>query len=149
MAGEEDKPDITPEYCKGRRLIFHPKTPDEARFIQQEFFRMGIGWRSSGKKVLYCEELCATTLYVEDGALHYREKDPRRMVDGVVCDVSKLGHYVPPKTADDVYQLLLDMRAEITDLRQEIAQLRREVGPTQIEKPKQSLPRPKGLDGTG
>jgi hypothetical protein len=41
---------ITKEFCANRRLCFHPKTPDEARFIQEQLFKMGFGWRAAEKR---------------------------------------------------------------------------------------------------
>jgi hypothetical protein len=137
---------ITKEFCANRRLCFHPKTPDEARFIQEQLFKMGFGWRASGEKILYCDQLPKSTLYLENGSLFWNESGGRT-TDGVLCDSAQFNHrYVapppplPPKTIDDVFNLVAEMQKEIDTLRQQVADLHKEVMPQKMDKPSVKLP---------
>lgn len=135
---------LTKEFCQGRELCFHPKTPDEARLIQVNLFAMGFRWSTSGVKILYCDELVASTLYLnQDGKMTWNDEAGRE-TKGVLCDASQFDkNYIAPplppapapaKTLDDVFNLIASLQKEVAELRQQVTDLHGEIMPKPLEK---------------
>ncbi len=116
---------LTPEYCRRHRLIFYPKTMDEAIFIQERLSEFSIRWVSGEPVGNFARECVDKGMLVDNGALYY---NPERKPGDVVCDSSQFDKkYIPPDRAFLLEQFN-KMAEKIDALSSRVAELESKVG---------------------
>jgi hypothetical protein len=134
------RPRITPAYCAGRKLYFHPQSAEEAQFIQERLFEMGFKWREGQTHPLYVDALAHGALFLENGVMF---RSSSREASGTFCDIRQLDEkYLSP---DQVFMMeqFNRMAAQIEALTQKVADLESALRPHgEIEKTKRPLPPP-------
>jgi len=101
----ENNTQITKEILGNNILIFQPKTPDEAAFIQQKIFELGGVWgetkRRERVKVQSLGDCVATGMVVKNGQLYYNPSNESKS-HGVLCTSEQLDKsYVPPLSTQE------------------------------------------------
>lgn len=91
---DQETPELTPEYCKTalKRLVFRPKTVDEAAFIAEQF--IGMGYR------YYKPEFASQLELALKGSI-YLDTDKTIMVradsvDGISCSIDGFRQFFVP-----------------------------------------------------
>jgi|GEM_PF-2623156 len=132
-----DAPKITREYALGHRLVFYPKSTDEARTIQEAIFKMGFGWSDNDKAAKNLQDCVDTGILLDHGKLYY---NPTKSSANIVCQTEMLDeNYLPPveKRMQEMFNILM-MR--IDDLSEQIARIEKQISPDTLEKPKRKAP---------
>lgn len=84
---------LTFEFCHSHRLVFQPRTGEEALLIQQRLRDYGIIWANSdsvGSKIQECVE---KGMAVESGKLYY---NPTQSPDNILCSADQFDrNYIP------------------------------------------------------
>lgn len=81
---------ITREFCKGKRLVFFPKTEEEAALIQRQLFTLGFGWADKGAQIKDCYECVMQGFVAMDGQLTTKPT-PETFNTGFICTKEQLG----------------------------------------------------------
>jgi hypothetical protein len=143
---------ITQEYCRGKNLLFYPKSESEAAFIQQSLFNLGLSWGSRRKDTLYLKESVQKGLVLNDklGGLYLSSGQADRAI-GTICSSAQ---FDPPfdtntpehrerlvreyGTEKEMMILLLDkfnsMAERIDTLSAQVEKLNAEIAPTHLQK---------------
>ena len=133
---------ITKEFCKGKTLIFFPRSFDEAVFIQRQIFKMGFKWGKGS----YDFEDSSTTVIDSDARLLegllleknkealFARPDTEELRSGVLCDPAQLDEtYLPPQ------QQVMEQFNKLSDRVEQVAamvdELRAEMSPKKLDKP--------------
>jgi hypothetical protein len=124
---------LTREFCRDRRLIFFPKTEQEAEFIQRRLFGMGFKW-PNGATEARCLDDCVAggMILTSDGAIYHR---PSRSDNGLLCTSAQFDeNYLPPDMA-----LLMEqfnqLSAQMKELAKSVAEIQKELQPQKLDKP--------------
>ncbi|MEZ0261107.1 MAG: hypothetical protein ACAH80_08860 [Alphaproteobacteria bacterium] len=88
---------ITRALCHSARLVFSPKTEEEAIFIQERLFAMGCAWGDGRTNVSEVASCVAKGILVDHGKIYYNpNSDPKN----ILCRTDQLdSNYVPPDKA--------------------------------------------------
>lgn len=128
---------ITPEMIKRERLVFYPKTEEEAREIQLRLFKMGADGAESGQTVSRLDECAQKGMVSDRGTIYY---SPDKSRPGIRCSLADIPEDYRPTpqeefaslSADGKMLALFNMLAEVAE---RIERIEREVGPRQLDKP--------------
>jgi hypothetical protein len=136
-----DASKITREYALGHRLVFFPKSTEEAQAIQEAIFKMGFYWADGDKEVKKLPECVDKGILLDHGKLYYH---PTKSSANIVCQTEMLDeNYLPPaeKRMQEMFNTLM---ARIDDLSEQIARIEKQVGPDELQKPRKPPPLGKG-----
>jgi len=135
----EENDILTKEFCDNNILLFYPKTPEEAEFIQYKIFEMGYAWGGSeGTRICNLEECVSKGMVLKHGGLYYNP-DANSKNSGIVCTSEQFDkNYRPPLTLE---QQIKELAAEVTALHATINAIYEAVSPKTIDKPRVSAPR--------
>lgn len=139
-----DTPKITPEYALGHKLVFFPKSTDEAQAIQEAIFKMGFSWADDDKGVKKLQECVDKGILLDHGKLYYH---PSKSSANIVCQTEMLDeNYLPPaeKRMQEMFNTLM---ARMDQLSEQIARIEKQIGPDALQKPR-NLPPPRGKGHT-
>ena len=125
----ENTQKITREFCQGKRLLFFPRTEDEAICIQRKFFALGYKW-ADGDGAVKRAELCVKKgMVLNDGQL-YDSPGSESLQKGFLCTADQF---------DDAYktdrELLLDLFNRLAAIEKQQAEILAELRPQQLDKP--------------
>lgn len=137
---------LTPEFCRKRRLVFLPKTPEEAVFVQRKLFEMGFSW-SGGSVSVGCVNDCLMRGMVldDDGHLYYAPGNK-----GLLCTSDQFDEPFDPRdirnSVTPTDQILKEMFNRLSAQNERIIELlekiRDDLRPPQDIKLPSSTPRP-------
>jgi hypothetical protein len=88
---------VTKALCHSARLVFRPKTEEEAIFIQERLFALGVAWGDGRTYVSEVAGCVANGMLVDHGKLYYNPPDDAKNIH---CRADQLdSNYVPPDKA--------------------------------------------------
>lgn len=130
---QENREKITKDFCRGKILLFFPKTENEAAFIQRQIFSLGFKWcREYGTEVSFLDRCVVSGMELDDGVLYTgpSESDRNR---GVLCNSAQFDDsYVAPLTDREMLMAIFNRLAAVEKQQAEIlAELR----PKILQKP--------------
>jgi hypothetical protein len=119
---------LTPEFCRKHRLLFYPRTTEDAVFIQERLADFGIHWVGGAGPGSHARECVDKGMLVDGGELYY---NPQAKSDDILCDATQFDkNFLPPDRAFLLEQF--NKLAEKIDAQSaRIAELEKKVGEMQ------------------
>lgn len=136
---------LTAGDCQSQKLLFYPRSLEEAAAIQRGLFRLGIGW-GQGAKVQALAECVQKGMIVLEGRLFYNPSAENRS-EGKVCTLDQLPRTAPVDVmqylqGDDLQREIFNrLSARMDKLEQMVAEIHAAV------MPHPALPKPAALKG--
>lgn len=85
---------LTAAFCLNNRLIFRPRSEEEALFIQERLSAFGIRWVNGDPVGTRVAECARHGMIVDEGKLFY---NPRSEEGSILCTADQFGaEYIPP-----------------------------------------------------
>lgn len=130
---QHNKERLTKEFCQSRRLVFFPKTEQEAALIQRKLFSMGFAW-ANGAVDARCLDDCVKSgmILTSEGVIYH---SPSSGDNGLVCTSAQFDeNYLSPDMALLMGEIK-KLSAQITALTEEVAEIKKELQPQKLDKP--------------
>jgi hypothetical protein len=128
---------ITEEFCKGKTLLFYPKTKAEVEFILDRAFEMGTYWINSGKVTTPrdIETAIEGGLNIKGGKIYTNQTSDDK-ANGIVCTGEQFDYIIDennPAAMSD-RQLLMTLFNKVTVLSEQVTYLTAEIAPKHLQK---------------
>jgi len=124
---------ITKEFCRGKTLIFYPKTAEEAEFIQSKIFEMGYHWGYARVAEVGHASTCIAAGMVLKNEKLYTDPNNESLLNGILCTYDQFEKYPTER------ELMLELFNQLAALSKKVDAIYTEVMPRVMDKPK---PRP-------
>src|SRR5438309_1843128 len=125
----ENHEKITKEFCKEKRLVFNPKTVQEAELIQQQIFQMGYSWGNPQLVgVTNTTECISRSMLLDDGKLYTASRSYLNETD-LLCTSDQFAD----KYRSD-RELMLEIFNRLADLSKKMDAVYEEVMPKVLKK---------------
>jgi len=126
---------LTKEFCRGKRLVFYPKTEAEAEWIQRHLFGMGFKWANGSREVSRLDD-CANhgMLLTSQGNLYHGPSSPDTET-GLLCTGAQFNeNYLSPEMTFFMTQFN-QISAQLKELTRAVAEIQKELQPQKLDKP--------------
>lgn len=135
---------LSREFCLNNRVVFYPKSIEEAVFIQDRLKDFGIGWSDGSAVGRYARECADTGMLVENGRLLYNPTADGR---NILCTADQFDkEYIPPNQAfllaqfNKMAERIDALMSRIDGLERKVDQMHEALFPT-VENTKPALKR--------
>jgi hypothetical protein len=127
----EESQKLTRDFLQRNRVVFRPKTPEEAKVIQQRLFDMGFSWSAKSREIKHVAECVATGVLLEEGVVYY---NPDCRQPHISCDVAQLDENYKP-FEEKVMELFNAQAERQKRIEEKLDRILAEIGPQTIDKP--------------
>jgi len=126
---------ITKEFCLGKRLIFYPKTEQEAALIQRKFFDMGFRWSSGSAEVMRLDDCVSHGVLLTAESVLYHSPSSSSTETGLLCTSAQFdeNHLSPEMTF--MMTQFNQLAAQLKELARAVAEIKKELQPQRLDKP--------------
>jgi hypothetical protein len=128
---------ITKEFCKGKILLFYPKTKDEVEFILDRAFEMGFLWVNTGKVTSPrdIELAIEKGLNIKNEKI-YTDQTSDDKAKGIVCTGEQFDYTLDENNpaAMSERELLMTLFNKVTILSEQVTYLTSEIAPKHLQK---------------
>lgn len=125
---------ITPELMRNARLVFYPKTAEEAEVIQRRLIAMGARWANGAGDLQYMQESVSTGILSENGTLYYNPNADSRNLRATVQQLDP--DYIPEERRFLMEQFgkinarIDELAKRVDDMSQKVDHMHDEMFPT-------------------
>lgn len=134
-------PKLTKEFLRDNNVFFEPKTTEEVAFIFDRLHGMGYAgsWNPADPADL-AKGLRGLIWYCGTRTLYCEPMDESKR-KALFCTADDFGEdkSIKPATLQDIYNLLVAVKADLADVRARVERVEKEVIPAPIDKPKLRL----------
>ena len=123
---------ITPEFCKGKTLLFYPQTEEEAAFIQRRIFALGFKWSANRVEVQETAGCVQKGMVLEDTTLYFNPTSENRE-KGFLCTSAQFDE-VFVSFEQKVLEQFNKLSARIEEITQRVDAIYKELQPAKLDK---------------
>ena len=130
---------ITREFCKGRTLIFYPRTEEEAGFIQRRLFELGCVWCNDRAVVQNVKDCVSHGIFLDAGKIYYDGGNTAAGRNALLCTSAQFDQGAAPELTPEEQKSLREefnaLAALVKDMAKKVDALYDEVMPKKLDKP--------------
>ena len=125
---------ITREFCKGRTLIFYPRTEEEAGFIQRRLFELGCGWCNDRAVVQNVKDCVSHGIFLDAGKIYYDGGNTAAGRNALLCTSAQFDeNYLPPEQVF-IWEQFNQLAARIEEINKKVDAIYKELQPAKLDK---------------
>jgi hypothetical protein len=126
---------LTKEFCRGKRLVFYPKTEAEAEWIQRTLFDMGFSWASGSMEISSLDDCAKRGMLLTSEGVIYHSPSPSSTETGLLCTGAQFNeNYLSPEMTFFMTQFN-QISAQLKELTRAVAEIQKELQPQKLDKP--------------